>query len=217
MFKLKNSIGELKGIGPKKTSKFKRLNIFTIADLLYYFPRDYIVKDDTKKIKDLNENDVVSLDVKVATQCVSKRSYKGLTITKFLVSDDTGSIWVTIFNRAYISKQIKLGETIRISGKVSKGSGSLELTNPNIEFNNISSETNLITPVYSTTDGLTQTDILKIQKEVIEKYSKEVKEFIPDDIRAEEKLCNLGFALENIHFPSSIKNLKLSRYRLIFE
>lgn len=217
MFKLKNSIGEIRGIGPKKTSKFIRLNIFTIADLLYFFPRDYIIKDDSKKIKDLNENDVVSLDVEVATQCVSKRTYKGLTITKFLVSDDTGSIWVTIFNRSYISKQLKLGDDIRISGKVNKGSGSLEFTNPNIEFNNISREVSLITPVYSTTEGLTQTDILKIQKEVIEKYSKEVKEFITDDIRTEEKLCNIGFALENIHFPSSIKNLKLARYRLIFE
>ena len=218
MLKLNSSIETLKGIGPKKSSKFNRLNIFTVNDILVYYPRDYIITDDTKKIRDLCNEDVVSLNVKVATPCVSKRTYKGLTISKFSVSDETGVIWVNMFNRPYLNKKIKLGDKIRISGKVSKGPAGVEFTNPNIEFMDGDREDkNLISPIYSTTEGLTQTDIIKVQKDVITNYVDDISEFIPDEIRIEEKLCNIKYALKNIHFPSSVKDLKLARYRLIFE
>lgn len=218
MDNLNKSIRVIKGLGPKKSSKFQKLNIVTVNDLLYYFPRDYIIQDDTKKINELRPNDMVSLDLKVSSPCMSKRTFKGLVITKFSVIDETGSMWITIFNRPFLSKKIELGQKVRISGKVTNGSMGIEFINPNIEFfDQINSQKNLIIPVYSTTEGLNQKDFLKAQKEAIENYCEEVIDYIPEEIRRVEKLCNINYALQNIHFPSSVKGLKLSRYRLIFE
>ncbi|MDR5658309.1 ATP-dependent DNA helicase RecG [Serpentinicella sp. ANB-PHB4] len=212
-----DQLDSINGIGPKKLLKYKRLDIYNIKDLLFHFPRTYIMVDGTKQIKDIVIDDHVSIVVQVMSQITSKKTSKGYFISRCLVTDNTGTLWITFFNNPYIRNKIKYGQKITVSGQVKKGVMGLELVNPdfNLSVSTHSKKIKII-PVYSVTEGITQKEMKDVQKKA-QKYLTQVTDYIPEHIRKRMKLCGLEYALRNIHFPESIKALKVARYRLIFE
>ena len=133
MIDLNKDVQFVKGIGPKKAQKLNKLGIFTLKDLIYYFPRQFEDRNNLKKIFELQNEDKATLKV-VIVGITTSSPRKGMNITKVDVRDDTGYAKLVFFNQDYIKNTLKPGDTILVFGKVKKEFKSIELSSCEVEF-----------------------------------------------------------------------------------
>ncbi len=217
MSDLNKEIKYVKGIGPKRANKLNKLGIFTLSDLIYYFPRQYEDRNNLKKIFELEDEEKVTIRV-VVNSIETSNIRKGLVITKIGVRDETGFARLVFFNQEYISSTLKKGETILAFGKVKKNSHGIELNSCEIEqMTNNPKSTCGIMPIYSLTYGLTNKELINIIKTVFNNEQIKIKEYLPKRIIEKYKLCGIDYAVKNLHAPSSKESLKIALYRMVFE
>ena len=214
---LNKDIQYVKGIGPKRAQKLNKLNIFTLKDLLYYFPRQFEDRNNIKKIAQLENEDRATIKaIIVGSHTLSPR--KGLNITKLDVRDETGYAKLVFFNQEYIKNAFKVGDTILVFGKVKKEFKNVELTSCEVEhLSNSPKSTCKIIPVYPLTYGVTNKEVSSIIKGVLNDKEINIKEYLPINIVEKYKLCSIDYAVRNIHNPSSKEALKIALYRIVFE
>lgn len=217
MLDLNKDIQYVKGIGPKRAEKLNKLNIFTLKDLLYYFPRQFEDRNNLKKIIQL-ENEEKST-IKVVIVGVSTSSpRKGLSITKVDVRDETGYAKLVFFNQQYVKNAFKPGDTILVFGKVKKKFKKIEISSCEVEYlTNSPKNTCKIMPIYPLTYGVSNKDIIGIIKNVLSDESLVIKEYMPKHIIDKYKLCSIDYAIKNLHNPISKESLKIALYRIVFE
>ncbi|NMS90979.1 ATP-dependent DNA helicase RecG [Clostridioides difficile] len=207
----------VKGIGPKKADKLNRLGIFTLKDLLYYFPRQFEDRNNLKKIAQLEDDEKVT--IKAVISSINTFSPKeGMTLTKIDVKDETGSAKLVFFNKSYIKNTFRSGDSILVFGKVKKKFNNLELTSCELEYlTNSPKNTCRFMPVYQLTYGVTNKEIMSIIRTVLEDKELIIQEYMPKRIIEKYRLCNIDFAIRNIHSPSDKESLKIALYRIVFE
>lgn len=214
---LNKNIQFVKGIGPKKALKLNKLNIFTIKDLLYYFPRVYEDRSNVKKIWQL-EHDEKACTKGVITNIKSQVAKNNMKISKFVIKDETGFLTLVFFNQDYLTKVFKQGDSVIVYGKVKREGSILEMNSPDIEFfNNSPTSTCKMIPIYPLTYGVTNKDISNTIKNVYNNEKISIQEYLPQDIINKYKLCSIDFAVKNLHMPSDKQSLKIALYRMIFE
>lgn len=217
MNNLNKEIQFVKGIGPKRADKLNKLEIFTLKDLIYYFPRQYEDRSNIKKISRLENDEKVSIKG-IITRIDTYSPKKGMNITKIDVRDESGYIRLTFFNQEYITKVFKSGDSILAYGKVKIENNFKELYSCEIEhYTNAPQSTCKIQPVYPLTYGLTNKELGSMIKSVLLKEEFKIKEYLPRYIIDRYKLCGIDYAIRNIHNPSSKDALKIALYRLVFE
>ena len=217
MSDLKMDIQYVKGIGPKRAYKLNKLGIFTLKDLLYYFPRQYEDRNNLKKIAQLQNEDKATIKA-VILGITNSNPKKGMTLTKVDIKDETGYAKLVFFNQPYISNAFKSGDTILVFGKVKKEFKNIELSSCEIEhLSNAPKNTCKIMPIYPLTFGVTNKEIMSIIKSVLSNKELVIKEYLPKTIIDKYKLCSIDYAIKNIHAPSSKENFKIALYRIIFE
>ena len=104
---LKKEIKYIKGVGPNRAELLNKLGIFTLQDLITYYPRDYEDRSKPKKIADLIDGEEALIQATVQTRMVEARIRKGLTLYKVKVADETGFLEITWYNQTYLKTQIK--------------------------------------------------------------------------------------------------------------
>ena len=129
---LNKDIQFVKGIGPKKAAKLNKLNIFTIKDLLYYFPRAYEDRSNVKKIYQL-EHDEKACTKGIISDIKTYEARNKIKVTKFIIRDESGFLSLVFFNQEYLTKVFKKGDSVIAYGKVKKEGGFLEMNSPQIE------------------------------------------------------------------------------------
>ncbi len=217
MNNLNKEIKYVKGIGPKRANKLNKLGIFTVEDLVFYFPRQYQDRNNFKKIFELQDEEKVTIRV-IISSIETSNVRKGLVITKIGVRDETGFAKLTLFNQEYISNTIKKGDTILVFGKVKKNQHGIELSSCEIELmSNKPKNTYGIMPIYPLTYGLTNKELINIIKSVFKNEQINIKEYLPRRIIEKYKLCSIDYAVKNIHNPINKESLKVALYRLVFE
>lgn len=217
MIDLNKDVQFVKGIGPKKAQKLNKLGIFTLKDLIYYFPRQFEDRNNLKKIFELQNEDKATLKV-VIVGITTSSPRKGMNITKVDVRDDTGYAKLVFFNQDYIKNTLKPGDTILVFGKVKKEFKSIELSSCEVEFlTNSPKNTCKIMPIYPLTYGVTNKDVMGIIKTALSDSNLEIKEYLPKRIIEKYKLCSIDYAIKNMHIPSSKEALKIALYRIVFE
>ena len=217
MSDLKKDIQFVKGIGPKKAYKLNKLGIFTLKDLLYYFPRQYEDRNNLKKIVELKNEDKATIKALIVGITTSNPR-KGMTLTKVDVKDETGYAKLVFFNQPYISNTFKSGDTILVFGKVKKEFKNIEFSSCEIEhLSNSPKNTCKIMPIYPLTFGVTNKEIISIIKSVLSNKELIIKEYLPKGIIDKYKLCSIDYAIRNIHSPSNKESFKIALYRIIFE
>ncbi|MGN0710601.1 MAG: ATP-dependent DNA helicase RecG [Anaerovoracaceae bacterium] len=209
---LRDSIKEIKGVGPKKAQALQRVGIETIEDFLYYYPREYQDRREIKKIAAL-EHGSLSL-VQGTVKLKVKGGYGKKMALKLYVTDETGGMEVVFFNARFLINQFETGNTYTFYGRAEKKNGKTRLLHP--EFHKGGGDPQGIVPVYPLTYGISQNEMNKWQKMVCE-LCDEAEEALTDEILERNKLCGIGYALKNIHFPKEKGPLKAARYRLIFD
>lgn len=214
---INESIQYVKGIGPKKAEKLNKLGIYTIKDLLYYFPRQFEDRSVIKKIAQLEDEEKVTVKALI-TNIESYTPKKGMTITRIDVKDDTGFAKLTFFNREYIKNTFRVGDSILAFGKVKKNGRFVELNSCELEYLSTSPKNiGKLMPVYPLSYGITNKDIMNTVRMVFENKDIKIPEYMPEYLLKKYRLCGIDYAIKNIHFPKDKESLKVALYRLIFE
>ena len=213
---LNENVQFLKGVGPTRVKHLEKLGISTVYDLLTHFPREYEDRNNIKKIQDFLAGEMVVFVARVATRPQMRRKGRGFSLTYFYVSDDTGRIQVTIFNQPYMNDKLEIDKEFAFYGKVEENKGRFEIVNPvMVEKEKIDNITGLY-PIYPLTAGVKNGYIAKLIDELLDKkYA--LPEILSTDLRKKYNLCEINFAIEQIHRPTSIENIEIARNRLIFE
>ncbi len=211
---LRDKVTELKGIGPKKSSALEKLNIRTLEDLMFFFPRDYEDRRNKVKIADLAVDKPAVIKGKVDLIVSDRYKYGRKQLLRLLVSDDTGALEVVFFNAKYLISSFKKGSEYIFYGKPQNNFGKLQMVHPEFSSNEDGSEG--ILPIYPLTKGITQKEMRQWQKSISAHYD-EADDFLADEIRSKNRLCSLSYALENIHFPKEKQKLLEAKYRLVFD
>lgn len=215
--RLDTSVQYLKGVGPKMFELLNKIGIYTVKDLIEYYPRVY---EDRTKLTPINkfqkEQNVLFFGtlVKPVTMAYAKKK----KILSTVVTDDSGSIaLLTWFNQVYIKDRIKEGKTYLFYGKVSNVSGSrASLDSCSIYDVNDLEKIQGLYPIYSLTAGITQNYLFKLISNLIDSGIM-IDEIFSDDFRRKYNLAEANYALRNIHFPKSYEMINTARNRVIFE
>ncbi len=213
----------IKGVGPKRAKVLESLNIFTIKDLLYYFPRKYLDRTSLSTIGSISEGDEVNLVGRVKSVNL-RRMKKGNFVTAN-VADHTGSIRLMWFNAAdYIHQSLKVGDLLTMHGKVAAYKGSPQIVHPEydkLNANEISLTTGFIIPVYPLTDdlkksGLDNRNLRKIIYLALESIDS-IDDHFDKDLRKKFNIEDLDISLRNIHYPKNFESLEKSTHRLKYD
>ncbi len=213
---LNESVQYLKGVGPSRVKQLEKLGINTVYDLLTHFPREYENRNNIKKIKDFMFGEYVVFIARVSTRPEIRRKGRGFSLTYFYVADDTGRIRVTIFNQPYLNDKLEIDKEFAFYGKVEENKGKLEMVNPvMVEKEKLDNITGFY-PIYPLTAGIKNGYIAKLVGELLDrKYA--LPEILSTELRKKYNLCEINFALEQIHRPTKFENVEIARNRLIFE
>ncbi|MCF7795245.1 ATP-dependent DNA helicase RecG [Patescibacteria group bacterium] len=219
MINLNSSISQLKGVGKVISNKLFKLDIETIEDLLYYFPWRYDDIGETKKISELKIGEIANIQGEIEL-IQNKRSFKKrLNITEALITDDSGTIKVVWFNQAYLSRNLKAGDNVSLTGKLEEKNGQASLNSPVYEKiikGQKLIHTQGIIPFYHLSAGISNKQLRHLLKQVIS-LTKKLKDTLPLDTKKRLDLLDLGSAIEKIHFPQDKDDIKKAQKRLAFE
>lgn len=215
---LDQEIRYVKGVGAVKARDFTRLGLSTLRSVLYDFPFRYDDLTNQITIGSIEAGQKVTIRGAI-TLINNRRSSKNrrMTITEAVVEDGTGSIKAVWFHQGFLTKSLKPGTVVSLSGKVDDKYG-LSLVNPIYEIiskQKATKHTGRILPVYRLTGALTQ----KVRRAVVEASLKslpDLQEWMPEEILEREKFVPLQKAIAAMHFPNSQKELDAAIHRLKF-
>lgn len=213
---LYSSVAEIKGVGEKRRELLSKLNILTVKDLLYFFPRKYEDRRNVTSIIEAPFNQDVLLEVRVVKKIVSGNPYSKKRLLRVLVEDNTGNIELLFFNAKYLTNYFNSGDNLSLYGKITLNNGRRQMAHP--EFHRLGDEGDIrgLFPVYPLTEGLTQGYMRSLQREV-RPYAEMLNEWLPEDIVSNNNLASPSYSIENIHFPTVERAVLEGKYRLIFE
>lgn len=202
---------DIKGIGPKTLKLFQNLNIFTIQDLITYYPYKYKLYHPVT-LDNYEENTEVLINGYVASDAKIYYIKRNLNKISFRLNTGTKLINVTIFNRPFIKQHLLLNKYISVIGKYNIKTNTL--TASDIKLTPIIKDE--IEPIYHTTQGLKQVNIHKIISNLLEKNIY-VPSLIPEEYIKEYSLLDKLTAIKEIHNPTSTNNLKQAEICLKYE
>ncbi len=213
----------LKGVGPKWAKRLAKLNIETVYDLLYYFPREYEDRSKITPIKYTQIGEKVTFKAKVI-----KKEYKKIRnnfdIFKVTFSDDTDTVNGIWYNQSYLRDVFVEGDFYLLSGKISKKNWRKykrkEMNNPVYEKLDGSSSvlnTGRIVPIYALTEGLSQRRLRRVMANALKNYLSYLDDKLPDFIQNKYNFPDIKTAILGMHFPKNNGHQKSSRQKLAFE
>lgn len=214
MTKLSDSIQYLKGVGEKRAKLYEKLGIYTIADILDFFPRDYQDYSNSVAICDAVVGEVCCIKGRVFKKQGEQRIRKGLSVFKVFVTDDTGDITITIFNSRFQYEKLELGKEYCFYGKLQGNFLRKEMNSPAC----LDPETEpMIKAIYHLTEGLSNKMISSAVRQALILWGDHLEDPLPVWMKQNEELCHLRYAYETIHFPNSMGEIEIARKRFIFE
>lgn len=213
---LKKDVKFIKGVGPNRVKVLNKLGIFTLDDLITYFPRAYEDRSLIKKISDTLDNDKVTIEAYVIQGPTTRMFGRNRSITKAVVSDGSDNLMITWFNQPYIRNEIKRDTTYRFFGKVQVKSGLREMNSPVFDEIGNNKNTSRIVPIYPLTEDIKASTLRKIIENGLEQVG-ELKEKVPNYLIEKYHLMGFNEAIHQIHFPNSFEKFKDARRRLVFD
>ncbi|MDD3270718.1 MAG: ATP-dependent DNA helicase RecG [Syntrophomonadaceae bacterium] len=217
MDRLIKDLQYIKGVGPKRSRQLHRLGLDTVFDLLWNIPRAYFNRANVNRIAELKDGEAASIKGKICSTGTS-RTRGGMIIFKALVEDDSGAITAVWFNQPFMSRIIKPGQDVFLSGKPRRSSFST--TEFNVSEYEIIEDEDIqyqVLPVYALTEGLSQKMMRFITLNSLRDYLDYYPEVLEEKLRKKYNLCPIDYAFNNIHFPDSREAYRQARKRLAVE
>ncbi len=217
MADLNTDVRYIKGIGEAKAKALGKLGIFTLGDLIGWFPRRYEDRRETRPISSLIPGETACVAAMIASEPKVSHIRKGMDLVKVRAVDDTGALDVTFFNQSWLKNQLRVGETYIFYGRAEGSLLRKTMAGPVVEPEGRREFTGRIVPVYPLTAGVSQLLLSRAIRQGLDSCADILPDCLPDSVRQTHGLCRVNYAYENIHFPESPEALGIARRRLAFE
>ncbi len=213
---LTDNIKSIKGIGEKTAEAFAKLGVYTVDDLVHTYPRNYLSYGEPVDIKDtvVGERQAIC---GVITSYVDVRKIRNLTLTNITVKDYTGNIKITWFNSPFLRNVFHKGDTYIFVGTVQVKNNMRVMEMPEYYKSSVyETMRQEMQPVYPLTKGLSNKTFQKAIMSTRETIFR-LEDYLPENVKNEYKLMDIGEAYDNIHFPMNEGILKNAIKRLAFD
>lgn len=238
---LNSDIQYLPGVGPRRAQLIRsELGVNTFGELIRFYPFRYI---DRSSITPITQIVPDMAYVQIRAQVISVRLFGAkadmeLTGTdckpnfrlvkrmSAVVGDASGGQIELVFFKGikWMFEKLRPGSVFIFFGKPSEFNGRLNLVHPEVDAagNSTDEPGGTLTGVYTSTEklkngGVTGKAMLRMMNAALNAALPEIEETLPEYIRREKGLCDLRFALRNIHFPKDMRSLEAAKRRLKFE
>lgn len=205
------NLSDIKGIGPKTLNILNKLSIFTINDLVRFYPYRYNIYKPSD-ITNCNIEDTIVVPCKIISEpkvSYIKRNFNRLS---FMVEANNIPINVVIFNRAFYKPNLKINRFITLIGKYNKLKNQFMASDIKFKYmNSIEVE-----PVYHSSTGISSNQISKLIANVLSTIEN-VEEIVPKYISEKYNLMDTQESIREIHTPSNLNNLKQAKLKLKYE
>lgn len=211
---LNSNITEIKGVGDKTATYFKKLNIETVRDLIFYIPRDFTLFESPIVPTSEHSGNIIAINAfaKAGSFNTVKKGHLDYSHVTFVCNGK--NIYVTIFNMPYLKKQLDYSQEYIIRGVLEVGkNGAFSMTQPKIytlkQYSEIEGK---LQPLYPLTKGLSNNAIGKAVKQVIDK----VRDLDDGMNNLDDEYMSFDKALSSIHFPHDFNDFINARKRIVF-
>ncbi len=213
---LNSSIRNIKGIGGKTEKLFNKLGIYTVKELLCFYPRGYDIFGSIEPVSSVQEGRTVIIEA--VLKYSPKVTVSGnLKVTRAVFKDASGSIAAVWFNMPFMAKMLHMGTHYILRGRIMNRNGFLEMHQAKLlERQEYANLTGTLQPVYGLTAGLTCNAVARAVKRALEETDLN-GDFLPADIRKENNLVLWKKAIYAIHFPADKEECIQARRRLVFD
>ena len=206
-------LSDIKGIGPKTETLLNKVGIYNLDDLVTHYPFRYDILKRTD-LSQTTEDEKVIIDGRVEAIPILVRFKAGLNKLNIRLATKSGIVGVSIFNRAFLKPNLKIGTNIIAIGKYDKNRNIL--TASDIKFGTLSDK-ETIEAVYHTTSGLTTKALTGYINNALLKYGNQISDSIPKYLIEKYNFNNKKTALNIIHNPPNFEKLKEASMRLKYE
>ena len=203
---------KIQGLGKVQLGKFNKLGVHTLYDLLYFFPRAYENRGNSKKIDKILAEEFVILTgtiVNISSQFATRRP-----MFKAILADETGMLELVWFNNKFVKNYVHVGDEVSVYGKVRK-TMKFQMINP--EFKRDEQIAEAMLPIYPSTASLKQPTIRKIVEKALFEYAYLLEENIPKELMEQENLPSRTRAIMDIHFPKNEEVMERAKKRFMLE
>lgn len=221
----------LPGVGPSRARRLAKLGLRTAQDTLFLFPRDYEYPAPSVPVGELKEGQEASL-VGIITDAEIVSRTPGKSVFGAIVENSTGAVRILFFNQAFRAEQLTLDRRVVISGTPKLSGLRMEFVHPQVTI--LDAHEDLpkpqILPIYPLTDGVKQSDLRRLVREIADQLADQLSEVMPDSLRRQAgevlrahavdcqgDLLGIQDAVRLLHHPSDKLALKSARQRLVFQ
>jgi len=212
-------ITKVRGVGEKTASLLRNLNIFDVEDLFSHFPREYDDRSFSRAIEEAEPGARQTFIGRIV-RASDFRPRRNMCITKAILEDDTGRITLVFFNQPYLKNTFRKDVWYRVTGRVTESFGETKIETPDMEvFEDFSAaeEAAGLVPYYSLTKGLSQKALRKMMAEAFAAFKDGINDILPPEMLEKYSLISRKKALFQIHFPTSMAEVREARRALVFE
>ena len=205
------NLQNLKGVGDKTLLSFYEANIYTLDDLLTYYPYRYQILIPTVLDNKISDDTVV---INAIVSDISRVAYikKKLNVLRMKVITNGKLISLVIYNRAYLRPNLKIGQKIIATGKYDVHKNLF--TASNLKFGELLEKQ--IIPVYHSIKNIKNAVLEKIIKEGL-KEALDLEDYLPQKYLEKYHFINKDEAMKVVHQPNNEELLNIARNRLIYE
>lgn len=161
MIDLKKDVKFIKGVGPNRVKLLNKLNIYTLEDLITYYPRTYEDRSKPKSIAQCVNGEEALIEAVACGRVIDAR-LRGKTMQKLMVRDETGSATIMWFNQSYLKSKFEVGHKYTFYGKISETYGKKTMMSPVFDEEGQNKNTGKIIPIYPLTYQLNQNTLRRI-------------------------------------------------------
>ena len=216
MVDLNKDVKYVKTVGPNRVKLLNKLNIYTLKDLITYYPRDYQDRGKPKNLYECIDGEETLIEAMPVAKMTEMHRGK-MTISKLTVRDQTGICYITWFNQGYLRDVFVPGKMYKFFGKITIKGGRIEMNSPVYDEINQNKNTGKIIPIYPLTYELKQNTLRKIIENGLIEVKDKLEETLPEYILKENNLWEINKTIERIHFPEELSDFNKARERLVFE
>ncbi|WP_191016028.1 ATP-dependent DNA helicase RecG [Treponema zioleckii] len=223
---INNSISTLPGVGPAKAALFANLNIFTIGDLLQFYPRDY--EDRTQRVT-IAQSVQTHEKVHTIAQVIAHEwfGFGKMRTLKLIITEGTGSAELIAFNRAFLEKSHPIGSICAVTGRFEVKYGKYQCTQFDLEkitdsgkladFSASPIPNSKVFPIYHLTEGLTGKIISKTVASALNQFSIGIEDELPEELIKKYQLLSKKDSIKKIHQPQTLTDAAKARNTLVYE
>lgn len=212
------SVTDLKGVGEKRAAALAKIEVRTVLDLLFTYPRKYLDRTRQATITELPVGEEAMLLVEVK-KVSARRTRNGRSLVEVTVTDGTGSLRLIFFNQGWREQQLSPGDELVVFGRLDQYQGRPQMTSPIVDL--VGNRTGRVVPVYpqSETAGVHTWELDTMIGEALRRVMM-VKGFsdpVPSKVRARYRFVDRSTAINQIHHPESMAQVAEARRRLVFD